>query len=80
MKSKKELKKIVFHSSFEDQRLYGQQYAIGMGPKERLEEMYRLNRKIFGSAYGKISEKIEIFSGEKGETVKDFYHRINRNG
>ena len=77
---KKDLKKIVFHSSFEEQKLYSLQHSINMNEAERLGEMYRLNRKIYGERYGKISKKIEVFIGLPGESVREFYKRINGDG
>lgn len=76
----KKLKPIVFHSSFEEQRLYGQLYAVKMDEGQRLNEMYRLNKKVYGNSYGKVSKIIEIFKALPGESVNDFYRRINKNG
>ncbi len=75
--SKKSLKKIVFHSSFEEQKIYSQQFSIGLSVEERLAEMYRLNRKLYGINYGKLSKTVELFVGLPGESVKDFRKRIN---
>lgn len=78
MAKKAKLKPMVFHVSFEEQKLYGLQSSVLMSPAERLAEMYRLNRKIYGEQYGKISKTIEVYSSKSGETVHDFYKRINQ--
>ncbi len=76
---KKKLKTITFHSSFEEQRLYGQLHSIIMTEEERLYEMYRINKKIYGEGYGKISKQTECFSALPGESINEFYSRINKN-
>lgn len=76
----KKLKPIIFHSSFEDQRLYSQLPSIKMNAAERLNEMYRLNKKLYGNSYGKVSKVTEIYTALPGENINDFYHRINNNG
>lgn len=74
---KKNLKKIVFHSSFEEQTLFGQQHAVELNYEERLFEMYRLNRKLFGENYGKVSKKVtQLYSILPCESLSDFYKRI----
>jgi hypothetical protein len=78
MENEKPLKPIVFHSSFEEQRLYGQNPSIRMNAAERLAEMYRLNRKIYGKQYGKLSKKTELHVGLPGESVNEFYRRIDK--
>lgn len=79
IKPKKKLKPIVFHSSFEKQRLYGQSHSIQMDAGKRLKEMYRLNRKLYGDSYGEISKRTELHVALPGETVNDFHRRINKN-
>ena len=37
------LKKLVFHQSFEGQQFHGQQKTLEMSGQERLAEMHRLN-------------------------------------
>lgn len=76
----KKLKPIIFHSSFEEQRNYSQLSSIAMDAGERLNEMYRLNRKIFGDNYGKLSKTTELYTALPGESINDFYTRINNNG
>ena len=76
----KKMKKITFHNSFEEQRLFGQRPTVEMTVEERISEMYRLNRKIYGENYGKLSKEIEIFQALPGESINDFYKRINPNG
>lgn len=78
MKKDKSLKPIVFHSSFEEQREYSLQSSFHMTPEQRLAEMYRLNRKIYGESYGKVPKKAELYVGLPGESVNDFYRRIDR--
>lgn len=78
MKNDEPLKPIKFHSSFDEQRLYGQSCSINMNAPERLAEMYRLNRKIYGKSYGKVSKKTELYVGLPGESVNDFYRRIDK--
>jgi hypothetical protein len=73
---KPKLKKIHFHSSFEEQRLFGQMRTIEMTVVERIREMYRINRELYGEGYGKLSKDIELFQALPGETVNDFYKRI----
>lgn len=77
---KKKLKPILFHSSFEEQRLYSQLHSTYLDEGERLNEMYRLNRKIYGDRYGKISKTTELYQALPGESIHDFYARINHNG
>ncbi|WP_114749658.1 hypothetical protein [Pleomorphovibrio marinus] len=76
----KKLKKIVFHSSFEEQRLHGQSFSIRWNATKRLNEMYRINKKLYGESYGKISKKTELFVAFPDESVNDFYRRIDKNG
>lgn len=76
----KKLKPIIFHSSFEDQRLYSQLSSIKMSVGERLKEMYRLNRKQYGDSYGRVSKIMEIFTALPGESINDFYYRIDNIG
>ena len=76
----KKLKPIVFHTSLEEQRLYGQLHAIDMDEEERLHEMYRLNKKLYGDRYGKVSRLVEVYQALPGESVNGFYQRVNRNG
>lgn len=79
MKKDKPLKPIVFHSSFEEQRAYSLQSSLYMTAVERLAEMYRLNRKIYGEGYGKFPKKAELYVGlPGGESVNDFYRRIDQ--
>lgn len=79
MKEKK-LKKIVFHSSFEEQRLYSQEHSLKMTEVERLKEMKRLNKKLYGDKYGKFSKKAFLFKALPNETINEFYKRISNNG
>jgi len=75
------LKKLVFHQSFEDQQLHGQQKARQMSGQERLAEMHRLNCKVAGEGYGRralASRIIEIYRSQPGESVNDFYQRIDK--
>lgn len=76
----KKLKKIVFHSSFDEQRLYGQFHSNRWDATKRLSEMYRLNKKLYSESYGKISKKTELFVALPDESVNDFYRRIDKNG
>lgn len=76
----KKIKKIVFHTSFEEQRLYRQQHADNMNEEERLKEMNRLNKKLYGDKYGKLSKETSLFKALPNETINDFYKRINNNG
>lgn len=78
MKEDKKLKPIVFHSSFEDQTRYNLSASANMSYSQRLAEMYRLNRKIYGKKYGKVSKKTELYVGLPGESVNDFYRRIDK--
>lgn len=72
-------KPIIFHADFEAQRKYSLEISLNMTPAERLAEMYRLNRKIYGKRYGVISKTTELYCAKPGETVEDFYKRINSN-
>jgi hypothetical protein len=76
----KKLQKIKFHSSFEDQRLYSQQHSIKMNIGERLKEMNRLNKKLYGDTYGKLSKKTSLFRALPNETINEFYNRISNYG
>jgi len=54
----KKLKRIKFHNSFEEQRLYGQSHAIHSTVEQRIAEMHRLNTKLYGENYGsRVSKK-----------------------
>lgn len=78
MKNDKNLKPLVFYSSFEEQTQYSLCASVKMTYTERLAEMYRLNRKIYGEKYGKVSRKTELYVGLPGESVNDFYRRIDK--
>ncbi len=74
------LKNIVFHQSLEAQQLHGQLQAKDMSYQERLQEMHRLNCKVAGEGYGKRALEagvVEIYQAREGESVNDFYRRIN---
>lgn len=74
-------KKPVFHQSFEEQQFHGQQKTLEMSGQERLAEMHRLNCKVAGEGYGRralASRIIEIYRSLPGESVNDFYRRIDK--
>jgi hypothetical protein len=73
----KKLKPIVFHSSHQEQKSYGQQHALHLDATERLREMYRLNRKLYGEAYGKVAKVVEIHKALPGESINEFFNRVN---
>ena len=73
----KKLKPIVFHNSWEEQRLYGQRYTLEMTAAERLSEMYRLNEKLYGKSDWHSAKITELYQALPGESVRDFYRRIN---
>ena len=73
----KKKKPIVFFDSFEEQRLYGQLYTLEMNAAERLNEMYRLNQRIPGYGNWRKSSITELYVAKPGESVNDFYRRIN---
>ena len=73
----KKKKPIIFFDSFEEQELYGLLASLDMSVSERLSAMYELNERFYDS-YGKVRSKtIELFVARPGESVNDFYHRIN---
>ena len=74
----KKLKSIVFHTSFEEQRLHGQHHTLEMTDTERLGEMYRLNEKLYGKHDWHGDKIIELHQALPGESIKDFYRRINK--
>ena len=74
---KKPLKPIAFFKSFEEQRIHGMLRFIEMTRDERLGEMYRLNKKIYGASYGVVSKNSQLYTAKTGETIADFYKRIN---
>lgn len=71
-KMAKRLKPIVFHFSLEDQRLCSQVPSIKMSVEARLNEMYKLNRKLYGDSYGRVSKVMEIYTALPGESINDF--------
>ena len=74
---KRKVKPIIFHSSHKEQRQHGQMHSIRMNDTERWNEMYRLNRKLYGANYGRVSKTTELYVGLPGESLEDFYLRIN---
>lgn len=74
----KKKKPLVFFDSFAEQRLFGQLYTLGMSAAERLSEMYRLNEQTI-PGYGKSQKgkPIQIYVARPGESVNDFYRRID---
>lgn len=74
----KKLKPIVFHDSWEEQRLYGQRYTREMTAAERLSEMYRLNEKLYGKFDWHSAKITELHQASPRESVRDFYCRIDK--
>ena len=74
----KKLKPIAFHTSFEEQRLHGQCYTLEMTDTERLNEMYRLNQKLYGKHDWHGAKITELHQSLPGESIGDFYRRINK--
>ena len=73
----KKKKPIVFFDSFAEQELYGLLGSLEMSVPERLQAMYELNERFYES-YGEVRGKtIELFVGRPGESVNDFYRRVN---
>ena len=73
----KKKKPIVFFDSFAEQERYGLLASLEMSVPERLSAMYELNERFYES-YGKVRSKtIELFVAQPGESVNDFYRRIN---
>lgn len=73
----KKKRPIIFFDSFEEMRLYGQLYTLEMNAAERLSEMYRLNQWIPGYGTWRDSGITELHIAKPGESVNDFYRRIN---
>lgn len=73
-------KTIVFHQSFDEQRIHGQYHTLEMDASERLFEMYRLNQRIPDYGNWRAGNKTELYVAKPGESVNDFYRRINEDG
>lgn len=74
---KKELKKIQVHDSYEAQEAYRMSGALAMTPRERILEMYRLNYSAYGSSYGQVSKISYLYTALPGESLHDFFKRVN---
>ncbi len=74
----KKKKSIVFFDSFAEQRLFGQLHTLDMSPAERLSEMYRLNYQMI-PGYGSPQKikHIQVYVARPGESINDFYRRID---
>lgn len=70
-------KPIVFFNSFEEQEAYGLASSADMNIAERLRAMYELNERLYGPR-PKVQRKVtQLFVARPGESVNEFYRRIN---
>lgn len=70
-------KPIVFFKSFEEQEEYRLLSSARMNIAERLRAMYELNRRLYGPRPKNLSKTTQLFVAEPGESVNEFYRRIN---
>ena len=70
-------KPIVFFDSFEEQEEYGLLSSVDMNIAERLRAMYKLNRRLYGARPKNLPKTTQLFVAEPGESVNEFYRRIN---
>lgn len=68
----------MFFDSFAEQELYGLLGSLELSIPERLRAMYELNERFYDN-YGEVRGKsIELFVGQPGESINDFYRRVNK--
>ena len=74
----KTLKKLNFFSTLEEMQDNGLFRSLQWNAEERLRNMTYLNEQLFGPS--KISDKksLELYVSRPGESVQDFYGRVNR--
>ena len=70
-------KPIIFFNSFEEQENYGMLSSANMNAAERLSAMYQLNEKLYGPRPKTKRKTTQLFVAKPGESVNEFYRRIN---
>ena len=75
----KSLKPLLHFESLDEMQDHGLLSAADLTPQERLQEMTALNFRLYGPPCPPTQKTLTVFVSQPGESVNDFYARINGN-